>query len=89
MVFGVQFQEYLDKERERQRATNESALSSFLSLPALSSSHLAPQWSHALRQLTPVRVGQGEQVLISSSPFCYPLTGRACQRFRVFSYSSH
>lgn len=67
MVFGVQFQEDLDKER--QRATNEFALSSFLSLPALSSSHLAPQWSHALRQLTPVRVGHGEQVLISSSPF--------------------
>lgn len=68
-MFGVQFQLYLDKERERERATSESALSSLLPLPALSSSHLAPQWSHALRQLTPVRVGQGEQVLISSSPF--------------------
>lgn len=86
MVFGVQFQEYLDKERER--ATNESALSSFLSLPALSSSHLAPQWSHALRQLTPVRVGQQEHRegetgragahFLPPHSLYYPPTGLAC-----------
>ena len=60
MVVGVEFQECLDKERERQRDADKSDVSCFLSLPPLSSSHLAPQWCHALWQLTPVRVVQQE-----------------------------